>query len=319
MGGVFSASTSTAFPASTATLCVLPLRTHGRDRFAITPAPMPQQLGTRLAEVEYHGIIAGVNSALEPLSGFGVLSLLLPFLLVDLLALVTLTSVDPFLLISPWDYAPADLLLPLGIEFLILFISFPLMAYAVNRRMEEVQHRVRVLLDDSSRRYGPRGLSFQLKQGVLNNGAATNLWVEVLVVPLVHVQSPVPVPVPTVCPVLVPAQSPQQLSQQAGSTSAATTPAGPAVTPAQTPDAAPSPGFGSPATPAASTSSAGRNQNLEAHQIEYLRVLQENQLLRQYLSQCQALIHQLASQANVPVPPPPVAPPPQTVGDETRI
>ena len=233
MGGVFSASTSTAFPASTATLCVLPLRTHGRDRFAITPAPMPQQLGTRLAEVEYHGIIAGVNSALEPLSGFGVLSLLLPFLLVDLLALVTLTSVDPFLLISPWDYAPADLLLPLGIEFLILFISFPLMAYAVNRRMEEVQHRVRVLLDDSSRRYGPRGLSFQLKQGVLNNGAATNLWVEVLVVPLVHVQSPVPVPVPTVCPVLVPAQSPQQLSQQAGSTSAATTPAGPAVTPAQ--------------------------------------------------------------------------------------
>ena len=163
---------------------------------------MPQSsLGTRLAEVEYHGIIAGVNSALEPLSGFGVLSLLLPFLLVDLLALVTLTSVDPFLLISPWDYAPADLLLPLGIEFLILFISFPLMAYAVNRRMEEVQHRVRVLLDDSSRRYGPRGLSFQLKQGVLNNGAATNLWVEVLVVPLV-VQSPVPVPVPTVCPVL---------------------------------------------------------------------------------------------------------------------
>ena len=44
---------------------------------------------------------------------------------------------------------------------------------------------LRELADDASRRYGPRGLNFALKQGVLGAGAGTNLWVEVQVVPMV--------------------------------------------------------------------------------------------------------------------------------------
>ena len=82
---------------------MLPLRTHGDSRVSIDWGPMPPQLLTRLAEVEYHGVVAGVNSALQPLAVFGVASLLLPFLLVDLLTLALLTSVDPWLLISPWE------------------------------------------------------------------------------------------------------------------------------------------------------------------------------------------------------------------------
>ena len=41
---------------------------------------------------------------------------------------------------------------------------------------------------------------------------------------------------------------------------------------------------------------AAQGANLSAQQVEYLRVLQENQLLRQYLAQCQTLIQHLARQ-----------------------
>ena len=90
-----------------------------------------------------HGVIASINSTLQPLSGFGVLSLLLPFLLVDVITVTLLSLMDPWLLITPWDSPLADLLLPLGMEFFVVFCSFPLMALAVNKKMEEVQRRVR--------------------------------------------------------------------------------------------------------------------------------------------------------------------------------
>ena len=65
MGAAMSATSATAVPASTATLCVLPLRTQGQSRFSITPGPMPQQLSTRLSEAEYHGFVAGINTVLR--------------------------------------------------------------------------------------------------------------------------------------------------------------------------------------------------------------------------------------------------------------
>ena len=302
--GIANISASTFYPASTATLCVLPLRTNGQSRFSITPSPMPSQLVTRLAETEFQSVIASINAALQPLSGFGVLSLLLPFLLVDILTLVLLSAIDPWLILSPWDYPLADLLLPIGLEFGVIFCSFPLMAHAVNRRMVEVQRRVRELLDETSRRFGPRGVSWQLKQGVLYNGAGTNLWVEVQVVPLIHVQTPVPVPVPAVCPILLPSSA-----QPAPAAAAAAASADAPARQAAASQAAASQGAAPPAVPGESTraaqtqgamaaaqTAAAAGVNLSAQQVEYLRVLQENQVLRQYLHQCQALIQHMAAQ-----------------------
>jgi hypothetical protein len=295
MGSAFS--TGSAFPTSTSSLCVLPLRTNGQNYFSIAHGPMPAPLGMRLTEAEYQGVVAGINTVVQPLSGFGVLSLLLPFLVVDILTLLLLSTLDPWLILSPWDYPLVELLLPLGIEFGVIFCSFPLMALAVNRRMADVQRRVRDLLDDASRRFGPRGLSFQLKQGVLNNGAGTNLWVEVQVVPLIHVQTPVPVPVPAVCPVLLP--------------STAQPPPPPSPEPAERPPSAAHPDTdASAATSASSSASVERmaaeasvsaaGASLSAQQVEYLRVLQENQLLRQYLAQSQALLQHLVQQQQQP-------------------
>ena len=256
---------------------------------------MPAQLATRMSEVEYHGVIASINSTLQPLSGFGVLSLLLPFLLVDVITVTLLSLMDPWLLITPWDSPLADLLLPLGMEFFVVFCSFPLMALAVNKKMEEVQRRVRGLLDDASRRFGPRGVAFQLKQGMLNNGAGTNLWVEVQVVPVIHMQSPVPVPVPTVCPILLPANAQPANGHTGASTSA--TPSAATTPSAQPPTTAgPSSDAAGESMAAATAAAVAAGANLTAQQVEYLRVVQENQLLRQYLAQCQALIGQLGQQ-----------------------
>ena len=310
MGGAFSTNASTFFPASTSTLCVLPLRTNGQDRFAIAPSPMPSQLALRLTEAEYQGVITSINSSLQPLSSFGVLSLLLPFLFVDVVTLLLLSTVDPWLILSPWDYPLADLLLPLSIEFAVIFCSFPLMAIAVNRRMAEVQRRVRELLDDNSRRFGTRGVSFQLKQGVLYNGAGTNLWVEIQVVPLIHVQMPVPVPVPTVCPVILPSTvRPPHTAQPTEGSEATAPPQLSAAASCEQADGgggAPAGGGGDPSSSSASmnadasmssaAAAAAQGANLSAQQVEYLRVLQENQLLRQYLAQCQTLIQHLARQ-----------------------
>ena len=113
-------------------------------------------------------------------------------------------AIDPWLLVSPWDYPLADLLLPITLEFCLVFCGFPLMLHVVNRRVSSVQERVRAQLDEASQRHGARGLNFQLKQSIVGNGAGTNMWVEVQVLPLLQVKQPVPVPVPTLYPVLVP-------------------------------------------------------------------------------------------------------------------
>lgn len=281
MGGVFSSSTSAALPTSTASLCVLPLRTNGQSRFSITPGPIPMQLSTRLADTEYHGIIAGINTALQPLSGFGFMSLLLPFLVVDVLTIALLSAIDPWLLTKPWEFPVTDLLLSMGLEFGVIFCSFPLMVHVVNRRMSEVQRRVREMLDDNSRRFGARGLSFQLKQGILHNGAGTNLWVEVHVTPLIHVQTPVPVPVPSLYPLLLPSNAQAPLPPAPPSAAAGGAP------PAEQAGVYPS---GVYPSASASATAAAAGGTLSAQQVEMVRLLQENQLLRQYLAQCQALI-----------------------------
>ena len=134
--------------------------------------------------------------------------------------------------------------------------------------MAEVQRQAREMLDEYSSRYGLRGLSFQLKQGVHNNGAGTNLWVEALVLPIIHVQAPVPVPVPALCPVI--------LRTDARPVAAETS---------------------SDASPTQEAPS-GR---LNPQQVEYLRMLQENQLLRQQLQQCRSLIEVLIRERVEPV------------------
>ena len=180
-------ATSSSFPASTATLCVLPLRTNGTSRFSIPAAPMPASVANRLTEVEYQGVVDTLNKALHPLSHFGLFALLLPFIIVDALTMLLLCAIDPGLLLSPWEYPFTDLALPVCLEFGLIFCGFPVMVYLVNRRMDAVQQLVRAELDVASRRYGPRGVNLQLKQGIAGNGAGTNMWIELSILPMIQV------------------------------------------------------------------------------------------------------------------------------------
>ena len=292
MGASFSLAAE--YPTSTPTLCVLPLRTNGESRFSINAGPMPAALAGRLTDAEFQTITESVNAAVRPLAGFGFATLMLPFLLIDLITIAFLCAFDPWLLVTPWDHGFSDLVLPLLIEFSLIFFAFPLMALAVNRSLAEVQRRVRATLSDFSIRLGPRGLNLQLRQGVLNNGAGTNLWVEIHVAPLLQV--PVPVPYPTLYPMLMPADG--VASPTCAKTPSASAPPIDLDTPARaadgTPGAAGSAGAAhTPSeTPSAMAAAAAAAAGvLTPEQLEYLRVLQENQLLRQYLAQCQALVN----------------------------
>ena len=82
---------------------------------------MPRQLSSRLAEAEYHGFVAGINTTLQPIAGFSFLSLLLPFLVVDVFTVILLSAMDPWLFLSPWEYPVSDLLFPMGLEFCVIF------------------------------------------------------------------------------------------------------------------------------------------------------------------------------------------------------
>ena len=292
------ATTSAPYlPASTASLCVLPLRTNGQSRFSMpAPTPMPAPVATRLGENEWRMLVESINGALLPLSHFGFMSLLLPFLFVDLLTMMLLCAIDPWLLITPWDYAFSELLLPISLEFLLVFCGFPLMVHIVNRQMATVQSRVHALLDTASHQFGARGVNFQLKQSIMGNGAGTNMWVEVQVMPLAQMFVPVPVPAPSLYPILLPAATP-----------------GGAATPGAAP-AAPASGSGGAEAAAAAAAAAGANGTMNPLQLEYLRVLQENQMLRQYLKQHQTLVQlqaqhsrllaqQVAGAASAPQPP----------------
>jgi len=288
MGSFLSTQMTPTLPASTPSLCVLPLRTNGQARFSVASGPVPSPLTSRLADTEWQVLVESINAELLPLSHFGFMSLLLPFLLVDMLTMMLLCAIDPWLLLSPWDYGFAELLLPISLELALVFCGFPLMVHIVNRRMAAVQSRVRALLDTASRQLGSRGVNFQLKQAILGNGAGTNLWVEVQVMPLTQVFVPVPVPTPSLYPILLPAATP------AG-------PAGPAATPAATPAHAGTGAAGAGAAGsavegatreqmAAAAAAAGATGTMAPLQLEYLRVLQENQMLRQYLKQTQQLV-----------------------------
>ena len=292
---------------------------------------MPAQLATHLAEAEYQTVVASVNAVLQPLAGFGVFSLLLPFLVLDVFTMLLLSAFDPWLVLSPWDYPASDLVLPLCLEFGVIFCSFPLMAHTINRRMGEAQRRVCEILDDTSRRFGARGISFQLKQGVFNNGAGTNLWVEVQVAPIIHVHTPCPVPVPTVFPILLPPHAHPDASvgaagsagagasgagasgagaSGAGASGAGASGAGPSGCTSASDCGGPTSagvsanGAGGSGTPpeaaadgvaAAAAAAAASGASLSPQQVEYLRLLQENQILRQYLQQCHGLVQTLTS------------------------
>lgn len=285
MGSLLSTQMTPTLPASTPSLCVLPLRTNGQARFSVASSPVPSPLTSRLADTEWQVLVESINAELLPLSHFGFMSLLLPFLLVDLLTMLLLCAIDPWLLLSPWDYGFAELLLPVSLELALVFCGFPLMVHIVNRRMAAVQSRVRALLDTASRQLGSRGVNFQLKQAILGNGAGTNLWVEVQVMPLTQVFVPVPVPAPSLYPILLPAA----------------TPAAPAATPAATPAGAGAAGSAAEGATreqmAAAAAAAGANGTMAPLQLEYLRVLQENQMLRQYLKQTQQLVQLQAQHA----------------------
>jgi hypothetical protein len=296
MGSFLSTQMTPSLPASTPSLCVLPLRTNGQARFSVASGPVPSPLTTRLADTEWQVLVESINAELLPLSHFGFMSLLLPFLLVDLLTMMLLCAIDPWLLLMPWDYGFAELLLPISLELALVFCGFPLMVHIVNRRMAAVQSRVRALLDTASRQLGSRGVNFQLKQAILGNGAGTNLWVEVQVMPLTQVFVPVPIPAPSLYPILLPAATP------AGPAGPAATPtATPAATPAAAPAHAGAGAAGAGATGsaaegatreqmAAAAAAAGATGTMAPLQLEYLRVLQENQMLRQYLKQTQQLV-----------------------------
>ena len=306
-------SAHAAFPSSTATLCVLPLRTNGSTRFSLANNGMPASLAGRLSDPEFSSLVDGINKALHSLAHFGFLSLLLPFLVVDVITMVLLCAIDPWLLVSPWDYPLADLLLPITLEFCLVFCGFPLMLHVVNRRVSSVQERVRAQLDEASQRHGARGLNFQLKQSIVGNGAGTNMWVEVQVLPLLQVKQPVPVPVPTLYPVLVPsdpaagAASPSPSGGAPGSSGGASSVSRTAAGKQRAAAAPSTPGSAAPSAPptpasaaaagshgasamAAEAAAAAASGTLTPQQLEYLRVLQENQMLRQYVQQYQQLV-----------------------------
>ena len=155
---------------------------------------MPASVSSRLSEAEFLFLIEAVNAVLHPLTQFGLFSLLLPFILVDLFTMLLLCAIDPGLLLSPWDYPLTDLALPMALEFGLIFCGFPAMVFLVNRRMQSVQTKVRNELDAASRRFGARGVNFQLKQGV----CSTQLFL--LEEPLPTARLPQVLRLPSVCP-----------------------------------------------------------------------------------------------------------------------
>uniref|UniRef100_A0A7S4BIM3 Transmembrane protein n=1 Tax=Chrysotila carterae TaxID=13221 RepID=A0A7S4BIM3_CHRCT len=335
------------FPTSTSSLVVLPLKQED-GVFCLSPMPLPASIAPRMSENEFNAVLDGVNKSVVHMTKFSFFSLLTPFLLLDALTMLMLICIDPLIVIAPWELDLNDVLFPLALEFGLIVCGFPLMLYLVNSRMELVQIAVRAFLDEISRGYASRGLNFQLKEGVVGNGAATNMWVEVQVAPVMQVQ--VPVPVPTLYPLLMPGATPtEQRKQPAGSCadalrsrSSATGTNGKSAQPAATSasasasasatlqssascSAAPSssaaaaPHSGSCACSADSQAAACEGAcesggdggqsladrarasaaagSVTPEQLEYLRALQENQMLRQYLQQYQTLLRLQAEHA----------------------
>jgi hypothetical protein len=167
-----------SYPASTSHTCVLPLRTSGRSHFSLDTGPMPAALIGRLSETEYLAVIQRVNKVLQPLTYFGLSSLLLPFLAIDAVSVALLYAIDPTALVAPLSLDLPDLLLPMLLELAFMMCALPLVALLVGRRIRLVQSKAREVLDEAARRYAVRGLHFSLKLGVHSAGAASNMWME---------------------------------------------------------------------------------------------------------------------------------------------
>ena len=311
MGGSLS-SESSGYPQATSHFCVLPVRTSGSSHFSITPAPMPSALVGRTTDAEFAALIAGINASLKPLSHFGVSSLMVPFLLVDLIAMLTLCAIDPAILLTPWEYEWAELALPLLIEFGAIFCSFPLISWIFSRRIARVQHVVVEHVHNVSMQYADRGLHLTLKgDGVSRGGELRGsgvvvgskvlgkLWVEVQVFPFLKVLAPKPVP--TYYPVLAPTAEGggEGGARGEGGANVGTVRGGGGGS-LDLNDASGAEGSSScrrEQVAAEVHAAAGAGAGLSQLQVEYLRSLQENQMLRQYLSQYQHLVALLTEHA----------------------
>mmetsp|Transcript_5193 Transcript_5193/g.15885 ORF Transcript_5193/g.15885 Transcript_5193/m.15885 type:complete len:334 (-) Transcript_5193:387-1388(-) len=307
------------YPASTSHTLVLPLRTNGRNHFSLEPCPLPSSLSGRLSEDEWATLLGRANRSLATHRSFGLSSLLLPFLAIDAASVALLYALTPRSLLAPLTVELPELLLPLLLELVLVLSAFPIVSALVNRRVRAVQAKAKEVFDEASRKYAARGVHFALKLGVHSAGAATNMWMEAQVYPLFRVPTPVPVLAPY--PVLMPAPPATPLRSTTGSSSMSGSEAGlaggvplsrsPCSVPVASADSSertdtvrcassgePVDASGASA-PAASAHPSLLAQELTAavaagtltpQQQEYLRVLQENQLLRQYLAQMQVLV-----------------------------
>ena len=166
---------------------------------------MPAQLATRFSETEYRAVVNKVNVPLQALTKFSSLNVLSLFLMFDLFAVGLLTAIGLFALdAGPSSPRDEDDLgdedtLALALQLGVLLASFPLVAWAVQRRTNKLMSNLREVLDNVNTGYGSRGVSWQLKQGTLNNGG-TKMWVEVQIIPVIRVKFLVPVHVPVPYP-----------------------------------------------------------------------------------------------------------------------
>jgi hypothetical protein len=78
-----------------------------------------------LTQEEYNAVVAVVNETLQAHANLSFLVLLLPLVLLDLLLICLLAALDPWLLLTPWEFPAGDLVVPISIEFVLFFCVFP--------------------------------------------------------------------------------------------------------------------------------------------------------------------------------------------------
>mmetsp|Transcript_40533 Transcript_40533/g.100092 ORF Transcript_40533/g.100092 Transcript_40533/m.100092 type:complete len:313 (+) Transcript_40533:203-1141(+) len=277
---------SAAPPPARMRVVVLPIKAVANTLEVTAPVSFPPELLGRLTPEELAVVVAVTNETLKTHASLSFLALLLPLVLLDLVSVLLLALFDPWLLVAPWDFALGDIVLPVSLEFLMFFCVFPVTVYALNRRMSAAQAQLRLKLDEFSNFFAERGISFQLRQRLSAAARGCSLWVEVAVAPVLTALLPIAVPVPTLVPVLV---DPASLGAgAAGGWAAGKAPA------------RPSSGGGSGSGSADVGSGTAQPTNgwdvvqaqYGALHAEYVRVLHENQLLRQHLQDWQCALMQ---------------------------
>lgn len=183
------------FPASTPFLCVLPFTSNGTGcRFAISSSALPPQLQQRLSEDEFRDIVASINAILAVFINVGFFSLLCPFVFLDVITMTIIAFIDPWLLISPWDYSLHDFMLPLALEFLLFVCAFPVLVYMMHRRLTTMQSELTAKMEELTAKYACRGLHFELKQRLV--GASSTFWAQIQLMPIIKYAVPCPYMVP---------------------------------------------------------------------------------------------------------------------------